>query len=67
MPISKLPSRHVPVPAGSQPGRPQQIFQIWIRPVEPANGHFVLRAALYEFDRLIRDGLSREEFEITRQ
>ncbi|HYX43133.1 MAG TPA: insulinase family protein, partial [Pyrinomonadaceae bacterium] len=29
--------------------RQQQIFQIWIRPVEPANGMFALRAALYEF------------------
>src|SRR5207302_606115 len=28
-------------------GRHLQIFQIWIRPVEPQNGHFVLRAALY--------------------
>src|SRR5262249_13393302 len=33
----------------------------------PQNGHFALRAALYEFDKFIRDGLSREEFEITRE
>src|SRR5713101_241821 len=48
-------------------GREQQIFQIWIRPVEPANGHFVLRAALYEYDKLVRDGMSKEAFEITRE
>ena len=48
-------------------GRQQQIFQIWIRPVEPANGHFVLRAALYEYDKLVRDGMSKETFEITRE
>ncbi|PYS83921.1 MAG: hypothetical protein DMF70_06000 [Acidobacteria bacterium] len=48
-------------------GREQQIFQIWIRPVEPANGHFVLRAALYEYDKLVRDGMSKETFEITRE
>jgi zinc protease len=47
-------------------GRQTQIFQIWIRPVEPQNGHFVLRAALYEFDKLVREGLSREAFEGTR-
>ena len=47
--------------------RQQQIFQIWIRPVEPQNGHFALRAALYEYDKLLRDGLTREEFESTRQ
>ena len=48
-------------------GRQQQIFQIWIRPVEPQNGHFVLRAALYEYDKLVRDGMSQEAFESTRQ
>ncbi|MDW8130605.1 MAG: pitrilysin family protein [Bryobacterales bacterium] len=47
--------------------RRQQIFQIWIRPVEPENAHFALRLALYELDRLVREGLSREDFERTRQ
>ena len=48
-------------------GRQQQIFQIWIRPVEPQNGLFTLRAALYEYDKLVRDGLSSDAFEITRE
>ena len=48
-------------------GRQQQIFQIWIRPVEPQNGLFTLRAALYEYDKLLRDGLSSDAFEITRE
>jgi zinc protease len=48
-------------------GRQLQIFQIWIRPVEPQNGHFVLRAALYEYDKLLRDGMSQEAFESTRE
>jgi zinc protease len=47
-------------------GRQLQIFQIWIRPVEPQNGHFTLRAALYEYDQLVRQGLSPEAFEATR-
>lgn len=47
-------------------GRQQQIFQIWIRPVEPQNGHFTLRAALYEYDKLVREGMTREAFEATR-
>ncbi|MGB8509306.1 MAG: pitrilysin family protein [Pyrinomonadaceae bacterium] len=47
-------------------GRSSQIFQIWIRPVEPQNGAFTLRAALYEYDKLVRDGLSKESFEATR-
>src|SRR6266568_7513924 len=47
--------------------RQQQIFQIWIRPVEPENGVFTLRATLYEYDKLLRDGLSQEAFETTRE
>ena len=48
-------------------GRQQQIFQIWIRPVEAENGMFALRAALYEYDKLVRDGISQEAFDTTRE
>ncbi len=48
-------------------GRRSQIFQIWIRPVEPDKGQFALRAALYEFDKLVKDGMTRESFESTRE
>nr|MBA3806084.1 insulinase family protein [Acidobacteriota bacterium] len=48
-------------------GRQQQIFQIWIRPVEPMNGMFALRAALFEYDKLVRDGMTAETFETTRE
>jgi zinc protease len=46
--------------------RQQQIFQVWIRPVEPANAHFALRLAMHELDKFVRDGLSEEAFERTR-
>jgi zinc protease len=45
--------------------RQQQIFQVWIRPVEAENSVFALRAALYEYDKLIRNGISQEAFETT--
>jgi zinc protease len=48
-------------------GRQSQIFQIWIRPVEVQNGHFALRAAMFEYDRLVRDGMTQETFEATRE
>jgi zinc protease len=48
-------------------GRQQQIFQIWIRPVEPVNSMFALRATLFEYDKLVRDGMSKETFETTRE
>ncbi len=47
-------------------GRRQQIFQVWIRPVVPENGHFALRAAMYELEKLVREGLTEEAFEATR-
>ena len=47
--------------------RQQQIFQIWIRPVEVPTGVFALRAAIYGYDNFVRHGLSRDAFEATRQ
>jgi zinc protease len=46
--------------------RRQQIFQLWIRPVEPPTAVFALRLALYELNRLLKDGISEEAFQRTR-
>jgi len=46
--------------------RQSQIFQIWIRPVEPQNANFTFRAALYEYDKLARNGIDQQTFEETR-
>ena len=46
--------------------RREQIFQIWIRPVEPPTSRFALRLALFELNKLIKDGLSQESFERSR-
>ena len=43
-----------------------QIFQIWIRPVEPPTARFALRLGLYELDRLVKEGISEEDFRRTR-
>jgi zinc protease len=48
-------------------GRQQQIFQVWIRPVENKNRLFALRTGLYELNKLARNGMSKEDFEATRQ
>ncbi|HWP42545.1 MAG TPA: pitrilysin family protein, partial [Blastocatellia bacterium] len=48
-------------------GRRQQIFEVWIRPVEAKNGLFALRAALYELNKLVENGLTEEDFEATRR
>jgi zinc protease len=46
--------------------RRHQIFQIWIRPVEPPTAHFALRLAMFELDRLIKEGIPKDAFERTR-
>lgn len=46
--------------------RHRQIFQIWIRPVEPATASFALRLAMFELHKLVTEGLSEEAFERTR-
>jgi zinc protease len=46
--------------------RRAQVFEIWIRPVVPDNAHMALRIAVTELDRLVQNGLTREEFERTR-
>jgi zinc protease len=45
--------------------RQQQIFQIWIRPVEVPTAHFALRLALFEFDKIAEGPASqrRKAFE----
>ncbi|MBZ5633958.1 MAG: insulinase family protein [Acidobacteriia bacterium] len=47
--------------------RRSQIFQIWIRPVEPPAAAFALRLALFELDHLIRNGIPAEDFNRTKE
>jgi zinc protease len=44
-----------------------QIFEVWIRPVVPENAHMALRVATHELDKLIKGGLSEEDFQATRE
>lgn len=44
-----------------------QLFEIWIRPVENKNRLFALRAALRELKFLVDNGLSKEDFELTKK
>jgi zinc protease len=53
-------SRNMP-PTGV--GRRAQLFEIWIRPVPEDRAVFALRAALREYDKLIKNGLTKEQFE----
>ncbi len=46
--------------------RRQQLFEIWIRPVPNETRHFVLRAALRELQLLVNNGLTEDQFELTK-
>jgi zinc protease len=46
--------------------RRAQAFEIWIRPVVPANSQMALRIALYELNKLVENGLSQADFDATR-
>ncbi|NIM18874.1 MAG: insulinase family protein [Candidatus Latescibacteria bacterium] len=47
--------------------RRQQFFSIWIRPVLHKNRHFSLRLAIWELEKFVKNGLSRDDFEATKK
>ena len=46
--------------------RRMQLFEVWIRTLPNAQAPFALRAALRELQLLVDEGLTPEEFELTR-
>jgi zinc protease len=46
--------------------RQRQIFEIWIRPVVPDNAHMALRIAVHELQQMIANGITRADFEASR-
>jgi zinc protease len=47
--------------------RRSQLFEVWIRPVVPENAPMALRIALHEVQKLVDGGMSKEDFEKTRE
>jgi zinc protease len=47
-------------------GRNHQIFEVWIRTLPNEQAHFAVRAAMRELTSLVEEGMSEEEFELTR-
>ena len=46
--------------------RRAQLFQVWIRTLPNEHAHFALRAAHRELEQLVEQGMSTEDFELTR-
>jgi zinc protease len=47
--------------------RREQLFEVWIRTLPNAQAPFALRAALRELKHLVDNGLTEEQFELTRK
>ena len=47
--------------------RRQQHFEIWLRPVPPQTTSFAIRGALFELDRLVREGIPAAGLQATRE
>jgi zinc protease len=47
--------------------RRSQHFEIWLRPVAPHATAFAIRGALFELDKLVREGIPAAGFEATRE
>ena len=45
----------------------QQYFSVWLRPVQAENAQFAVRAAVYELQKFVDKGLSKDDFEQTRK
>ncbi|WP_309894619.1 pitrilysin family protein [Archangium sp.] len=46
--------------------RTQQDITLWIRPVVPVNGMFATRGTVYFLDRLVKQGIPQDKFELSR-
>ncbi|MBZ4418299.1 pitrilysin family protein [Myxococcus sp. RHSTA-1-4] len=44
--------------------RTQQLHSLWIRPVVPANGVFATRGAVFFLDKLVKEGIPQERFDL---
>jgi len=66
--IEYFPNGMFSMQPGTNLGRQQQIFQVWIRPVRSNNdAHFATRTAVYEMEKMIGQGMSETDFEETRE
>jgi zinc protease len=65
--IEHFPSGHRRQFPPANVARRQQIFQIWIRPVPNETRLFAFRAAMRELQSLVDNGMSQEDFELTRK
>jgi zinc protease len=71
--IEAYPMGHTRTMPPTNVSRRAQIFQIWIRPIsmqKPGDMHnralFAARAALREFERLVKTGMTEDQFRVTR-
>lgn len=65
--IEYFPGAMFSMQPGTNMGRQEQIFQVWIRPLRSNNdAHFATRTAVYEMNKLFNEGMNESAFEATR-
>ena len=47
-------------------GRRQQMFEIWLRTLPTENTLFAVRTALHEVENLVKNGMTKDQFEFTK-
>ncbi|MBE0643888.1 MAG: insulinase family protein [Bacteroidetes bacterium] len=47
--------------------RHQQLFEVWLRPVQHVHRHFALRAAMRELQHVIENGMTQEQFDLSKK
>ncbi|MBN1446733.1 MAG: insulinase family protein [Bacteroidetes bacterium] len=57
-------SRQMPAP---HYGRRQQLFEVWLRPVQHVHRHFALRAAIRELQSVVENGMTQAQFDLTQR
>ncbi len=57
-------ARQMPAPNNA---RRQQIFEIWLRPVQHEHRHFALRAAIRELQMAVDSGMTQDQLDLTKR
>ncbi|MFZ1729220.1 MAG: pitrilysin family protein [Bacteroidota bacterium] len=56
--------RQMPAPNNA---RRQQLFEVWLRPVQNVQRHFAIRAAIRELQTVVENGMTQEQFDLTKK
>lgn len=65
--VEHFPGGHMRQFPPANVARREQIFEVWLRPVPNEARVFAFRAAMREMEKLVSQGMSQEDFDLTRK